>query len=372
MQSNNQADLTVMAIGSGKTVGAVAFDIKRLLEKSPGRVLYLCHQTQTLARARKTLEVVLGGAYSYDNFNSTEGRPSSVNMLFATIHAVADRLSAFNPGDFRYVVVGDAHHAQAETIRLIVQYFAADLLRGFAATPRRADSLDVGEFTGWQSGATQETAREIQTASVTRNTRSAKLQTSAYRTDSQLIADLARYIRALGRVPKQHEVRYSRPPYLASFSTYVNRLGWPEGKRLALALLAAEGWQLSVAIAPSAVVKAAPSPTQVFNKAKDLGRLPCASEVEYVEVWQPDLSEWVTEDMPVAGEFLVTSASKSTPAELLTQVLVKAQALGRPPLVREIDADAQANPMMATAEEIKAALRASNWDEVIGHIRQYI
>lgn len=380
---------TVTAICVDKSKIAAFFDIKRLLKDQCGRVLYLCHRDDTIARARRMFEMVLGAGYSYDNLDGTKSFSQKANVLFVTFQAMANMCEDFGRNEFRYIVVDETQCASVETLRPIVQYFTPEFMFGLVVATRQADDQGIGELFGGNlvveptlheayvprhfPGDEDFHMRATQTPSATRNMRSPKLQTSAYRSDSQLIADLARYIRALGRVPKQHEVQYSRPAYLASLSTYVNRLGWPEAKRLALALLADEGGQFStedITTTPPSVAKAAPSPTQVFDKAKDLGRLSRVSEVEYVEVWQPDSSEWITDDTPTAGEFQVrqTSAAESTPAELLTQVLTKGKNLGRPPRAGEVDVD----PTMASAREIKTALRVSTWTEVIAHIKPYL
>lgn len=143
--SGSDKELVVMATGLGKTMVA-AFDIKRLLEKAPGRVLYLCHQNHILAQARKTFEEVLGRGHSYGNFHGTEKHLHKVDVLFASFQTMANWREAFLRDEFRYVVVDEVHHAQAETFRPTIQYFTPDFMLGLTATLKRADGLDVGEL----------------------------------------------------------------------------------------------------------------------------------------------------------------------------------------------------------------------------------
>ncbi len=144
-QGGSSKELVVMATGLGKTMVA-AFDIKRLLEKAPGRVLYLCHQNHILAQARKTFEKVLGSGYSFGNFHGTEKHLHEVDVLFASFQTMANWREAFLRDEFRYVVVDEVHHAQAETFRPTVQYFTPDFKLGLTATLKRTDGLDVGEL----------------------------------------------------------------------------------------------------------------------------------------------------------------------------------------------------------------------------------
>lgn len=144
-QDGSTKELVVMATGLGKTMVA-AFDVMRLLEVAPGRVLYLCHQNHILAQARKTFEMVLGRGRSFGNFHGTEKHLHNVDVLFASFQTMANWREAFMRDEFRYVVVDEVHHAQAETFRPTVQYFTPDFMLGLTATLKRADGLDVGEL----------------------------------------------------------------------------------------------------------------------------------------------------------------------------------------------------------------------------------
>lgn len=144
-QGGSSKELVVMATGLGKTMVA-AFDIKRLLKKAPGRVLYLCHQNHILAQARKTFEKVLGSGHSFGNFHGTEKHLHNVDVLFASFQTMANWREAFLRDEFRYVVVDEVHHVQAETFRPTIQYFTPDFMLGLTATLKRADGLDVGEL----------------------------------------------------------------------------------------------------------------------------------------------------------------------------------------------------------------------------------
>lgn len=139
--------LVVMATGLGKTVVS-AFEIKRLLKKAPGRVLYLCHNNDILRQSRKTYEAILGKDYTYGYFHGTEKHMHHVDVLFASFKTMVTWREVFMRDEFKYVVVDEFHHAQAATFRPTVEYFQPEFMLGLTATPERGDGLDVTELLG--------------------------------------------------------------------------------------------------------------------------------------------------------------------------------------------------------------------------------
>lgn len=145
-EGRNKA-LVVMATGLGKTVVS-AFDIKRLLQQAPGRVLYLCHDNRILRQSRKTYETVLGKGHTYGYFHGTEKHMHHVDVLFASLQTMVNWREAFLPGEFRYVVVDEFHHAHASTFRPTIEYFTPEFMVGLTATPERGDGLDITKLLG--------------------------------------------------------------------------------------------------------------------------------------------------------------------------------------------------------------------------------
>ena len=62
------------------------------------------------------------------------------------MQAVGRNLSRFDPREFDYLIVDEAHHAVADSYRSVLGYFQPRFLLGLTATPDRTDErslLDV-------------------------------------------------------------------------------------------------------------------------------------------------------------------------------------------------------------------------------------
>lgn len=139
--------LLVMATGLGKTVVS-GFDLMRLLQQDPGRVLFLSHDTNINAQARKTFQKMLGKKYSHGNFNGKEKHLHHVDFLYATLQTMANHRGSFDPHEFKYVVLDEAHHGEAATYKPTLEYFQPVFFLAVTATPERGDSKDITEFFG--------------------------------------------------------------------------------------------------------------------------------------------------------------------------------------------------------------------------------
>jgi hypothetical protein len=199
-------------------------------------------------------------------------------------------------------------------------------------------------------------------------------------TKKQLVAQLQRKTAELGRLPVGPDIQAD--PDMASWKTFFNVFG---SYNLALEAAGFGAWEREAKYTRAELL------AQLQHKAEELGRTPTMHDVDY----DPDMASvtaykksFVTYSAAVMAAGLTpnrkTDASKLSPGQdvvvirptiaahtastLLSQVLTKARALGRPPRASEVDADGT----MASAKEIKVALRASNWSEVVSHIRPYI
>ena len=140
--------LVVMATGLGKTLlaalDAAAFggELGR-----PPRVLFLAHRKELLAQAATALRLVLRvrqptlriGWYA-------EGRTElDADVVVASIQTIgrAEHLDRLVGENFDYVVVDEAHHAEAATYRRILSRITPGFLLGLTATPDRADEGDI-------------------------------------------------------------------------------------------------------------------------------------------------------------------------------------------------------------------------------------
>ncbi|MBR3056271.1 DEAD/DEAH box helicase family protein [Candidatus Saccharibacteria bacterium] len=146
-QGKNKA-LVVMASGLGKTLTG-AFDIQEYLQSIPdGRVLVLCHSAAILTQTKETFKAIFGDGYSYGMYNGLEKAAHRTDFLFANLQSIHLHSDDFQPDEFCYVIVDEAHHSPAETYRKAIQYFTPQFLLGMTATPERMDDADLSEIFG--------------------------------------------------------------------------------------------------------------------------------------------------------------------------------------------------------------------------------
>lgn len=140
--------LVVMASGLGKTV-TTAFDVQRWLKKnSQMRVLYLCHQNDILAQSRKAFQETLGDDSALYGYYHGQAKQRRAKYLFSSFQTIKERLFRFQPNDFDYIVVDEAHHVQANSFLPVIRYFKPKFILGLTATPDRMDKRDIREIFG--------------------------------------------------------------------------------------------------------------------------------------------------------------------------------------------------------------------------------
>lgn len=139
--------LVVMATGLGKTIIS-AVELKSLMAKQRGRVLYLAHKNEILRQARAMYEAILDTDVSYGYFHGEEKHLHKVDVLFASFQTMANWREEFLEDEFRYIVIDEAHHVPAETYQPTVEYFEADFTLGLTATPDRSDQQDITKLLG--------------------------------------------------------------------------------------------------------------------------------------------------------------------------------------------------------------------------------
>lgn len=133
--------LVVSATGSGKTYLA-AFDVQQLSNPKVRKVLFIVHRDKIRFDALYTFRQVFHDDYTYGFFDGKK-KDFEVDFLFASNIALSQHLSLFESTLFDYIVIDEAHHAGAETIRKIIDHFNPRFLLGLTATPHRMDGTDV-------------------------------------------------------------------------------------------------------------------------------------------------------------------------------------------------------------------------------------
>lgn len=129
--------LLISATGTGKTYLS-AFDVQA---EKPKRVLFLAHRKRILSASMESFERVLGDAYSYCLYG--EGGESDKSCVFAMINTVSRHLDDFDPVEFDYIVIDEAHRTGAASYQKVLAYFRPRFFLGMTATPSRTDGYDV-------------------------------------------------------------------------------------------------------------------------------------------------------------------------------------------------------------------------------------
>lgn len=133
--------LVISATGTGKTILS-ALDVRAV---DPRRLLFVVHREQVLDRTIAEYKRVLGGAdHDYGKLTGTS-RQTGARYLFATIQTLSQPwvLGTFDPMDFDYLVMDEAHRAGAAGHQRVLDHFRPAFALGMTATPERTDGLDV-------------------------------------------------------------------------------------------------------------------------------------------------------------------------------------------------------------------------------------
>ncbi|MCW5979054.1 MAG: DEAD/DEAH box helicase [Bryobacteraceae bacterium] len=124
--------LLTHATGTGKTHVAVT-DARRTGLKT----LYLAHR-EKLPRQTEERFRDLWPQATTALFRSGAGKPNA-HVVLSTFQAMSRNLSRFDPREFGYLIVDEAHHAVAETFREVIAFFQPRFTLGLTATPERSD-----------------------------------------------------------------------------------------------------------------------------------------------------------------------------------------------------------------------------------------
>ena len=130
--------LLISATGTGKTYLA-ALDVR---QTAPKRVLFVAHRESILSASLKSFQRVLGSRYSYEQFGAGCAHPTA-SCVFAMAQTLSRHLHEFNPTEFDYILIDEAHHVGATGYQQIINYFQPKFCMGMTATPNRTDGYDV-------------------------------------------------------------------------------------------------------------------------------------------------------------------------------------------------------------------------------------
>lgn len=133
--------LLISSTGTGKTYLS-AFDVKNA---NPNRVLFIIHREQIAREAMRSFKNVMPDR-SMGVYSSKE-KSLNADFIFTTVQTMSrdSHLHQFEPEDFDYIIIDEAHRAGAQTYQKVMDYFKPTFLLGMTATPDRPDELDIYE-----------------------------------------------------------------------------------------------------------------------------------------------------------------------------------------------------------------------------------
>ena len=151
-----------MPVGSGKT-----FTFAHLSKQLPGKkkTLILAHRMELLTQAARTCKSIMPNANIQIDQGAKRAHVGKADIIIASVQSLTskktNRLSNYDPEDFKLIVVDECHHAVAPTYKKIFQHFGyfglvedpgaepkfCEIpLIGFTATPSRDDHKQLGEI----------------------------------------------------------------------------------------------------------------------------------------------------------------------------------------------------------------------------------
>ena len=133
--------LAIAATGSGKTYMSV-FDS---VQFKPKRLLFIVDREDILNKAKESFKKIYSTIDKSISFGSFTGNfdERKSRFLFATRDMLARHYTEFEPNDFDYIVLDEAHHASSSQYKEILKYFKPRFLLGLTATPERTNGEDI-------------------------------------------------------------------------------------------------------------------------------------------------------------------------------------------------------------------------------------
>ncbi|ADH98263.1 DUF3427 domain-containing protein [Salisediminibacterium selenitireducens] len=138
-----QRALVIAATGTGKTYMS-AFHVRDI---EPKKLLFLVHRGEILRKALASFELLIPAQLGKTcGYYTGEKKDREADYLFATIQTMQRHYQDFEPDEFDYIIVDEAHHATAPSYQRVIDYFNPNFMLGMTATPERSDHLSVFEL----------------------------------------------------------------------------------------------------------------------------------------------------------------------------------------------------------------------------------
>lgn len=130
--------LLVSATGTGKTYLS-ALDVR---QTRPAKVLFVAHRKRILRASAESYRRVLGDSFTYGIYGEDPAFRFKT-CGFAMVGALSKHRHEFDPREYDYIVIDEAHRTGARSYRDILEYFQPKFFLGMTATPTRTDGYDV-------------------------------------------------------------------------------------------------------------------------------------------------------------------------------------------------------------------------------------
>ena len=142
VQGKSKAIL-VSATGTGKTYLA-AFDAKAFAAKT---LLFVVHRETIAKEALQAFQRIIGNNATYGMYTGS-AHDANADYIFSTVQTLSrpERLKAFSPDQFDYIIVDESHRAGAASYQRFLEYFRPRFLLGMTATPERTDGADIFHY----------------------------------------------------------------------------------------------------------------------------------------------------------------------------------------------------------------------------------
>ncbi len=125
------------AVGTGKTTTAAEDARKMGL-----RTLFLAHTQELVEQALARFAELWPEA---SRARLGEAGDSQAQVVVGTVQYMSGNLRQYEPAQWGYIVIDEAHHATSKTYRAVLRYFDPEFLLGLTGTPERADGQNTLE-----------------------------------------------------------------------------------------------------------------------------------------------------------------------------------------------------------------------------------
>jgi superfamily II DNA or RNA helicase len=156
--NGNNTFLVVLPTGTGKTHIIVSDYTKQYHKKSSCKMMVLVPTRKLKAQWIQYFK----DKQISEGYSNNIGDSDSCNIMVQTYSWMSRHYHNYSPNMFDYIVIDEAHHAVAPTLKKIIQSFNPQTLIGLTATPERLDTKKLESIFGeYETNLTLKEAIEL-------------------------------------------------------------------------------------------------------------------------------------------------------------------------------------------------------------------